>query len=95
MKREIEIEIAGQRLKIRTDEDESYMRELALFVDQRMREMGHGARGMTSLNVALLTALRIADEYHKLTGRDGVVEGALASLAAEVEAVLEPPVSKG
>ncbi|MFT4569233.1 MAG: cell division protein ZapA [Candidatus Binatia bacterium] len=90
MKRDIEIEIAGQRLKIRTDEDESYMRELATFVDERMREMGHGARGMTSLNVALLTALRIADEYHKIATVGDGIDGALAMLATKVEAALEP-----
>ncbi len=89
MKRDIEIEIAGQRLKIRTDEDEAYMRRLAVFVDERMREMGHGARGMTSLNVALLTALRIADEYHKVSGSGEDAETKLEALALAVESALD------
>lgn len=89
MKRDIEIEIAGQRLKLRTDEDEGYMRRLAEFVDERMREMGHGARGMTSLNVALLTALRIADEYHKVANAGDSIEGQLSALAADVESAIE------
>ena len=67
--REIDLEIAGQRLHIRTDEDEAYMRGLARFVDEQMREVGKGQqRGIASLTIALLAALRIADEYHKVEG---------------------------
>ena len=38
--REIDLEIAGQRLHVRTDEDEQYMRQLAAYVDSCMREVG-------------------------------------------------------
>lgn len=88
MKRDLELEIGGQRLKIRTDEDEAYMRRLAAFVDERMRELGHGVRGTTSLNVALLTALRISDDYHRLLEKGGESEGAFAALASKIEAVI-------
>ena len=69
MKREIDLDIAGQRLHIRTDEDENYMRGLAAYVDEQMREIGKGQqRGIASLTIALLAALRIAatqDGVHK------------------------------
>lgn len=88
MKRDLEIEIGGQRLKIRTDEDEAYMRRLAAFVDEKMRELGHGLRGTTSLNVALLAALRIADDYHRAMAEGGDADGAFAALASKIEAVI-------
>jgi cell division protein ZapA (FtsZ GTPase activity inhibitor) len=88
--REIDLEIAGQRLHIRTDEDESYMRGLAAFVDEQMREIGKGQqRGIASLTIALLAALRIADDYHKLQALGQSVESSLESLAEAVEACLE------
>lgn len=89
MKKEIELDIAGQRLRIRTDEDEGYMRGLATYVDEQMRDIGRGQRGIASMNIALLTALRIADEYHKLQRVQEGLDAALERLAEQVEATLE------
>ena len=91
MKKEIELDIAGQRLRVRTDEDESYMRGLAAFVDEQMREIGRGQRGIASMNIAVLTALRIADEYQKLRRLQADMDSALDRLAEQVEATLEKP----
>lgn len=88
--REIDLEIAGQRLHIRTDEDETYMQRLAAFVEEQMREVGKGQqRGIASMTVALLAALRIADEYHKVKDAEASVDLALAQLAEAVESCLE------
>lgn len=88
--KEIDLEIAGQRLHIRTDEDESYMRSLAAYVDEQMREIGKGQqRGIASLTVALLAALRIADDLQKARRATESVEDALEGLAEVVEACLE------
>ena len=88
--REIDLEIAGQRLHIRTDEDEGYMRGLAAYVDEQMREVGKGQqRGIASLTVALLAALRIADEYQKARGIESSIDATLEQLADAVEACLE------
>lgn len=89
MKKEIELDIAGQRLKVRTDEDEAYMHRLAAYVDEQMRDIGRGQRGIASINIALLTALRIADEYHKLNRLQVDVDSALEHLAEQVEATLD------
>lgn len=88
--REIDLEIAGQRLHIRTDEDEAYMRRLASYVDEQMREVGKGQqRGIASITVALLAALRIADEYHKVKNLEESIDNALTSLAEAVESCLD------
>lgn len=88
--KEIDLEIAGQRLHVRTDEDEAYMRGLAAFVDEQMREIGKGQqRGIASLTIALLAALRIADEYHKIKTIEGSLDAALTQLADAVESCLE------
>jgi len=89
MKKEIELDIAGQRLRVRTDEDEAYMRSLAAYVDEQMRDIGRGQRGIASMNIAVLTALRIADEYHKLQRLQADVDRALERLAEQVEATLD------
>jgi cell division protein ZapA (FtsZ GTPase activity inhibitor) len=88
--REIDLEIAGQRLHVRTDEDEAYMRRLATFVEEQMREVGKGQqRGIASMTIALLAALRIADEYHKVKNIEESIDTALSQLADAVESCLE------
>lgn len=90
--REIDLEIAGQRLHIRTDEDESYMQGLAAYVDEQMRIIGKGQqRGIASLTIALLAALRIADDFHKAKGLEEGLEATLQGLADAVEACLDAP----
>jgi cell division protein ZapA (FtsZ GTPase activity inhibitor) len=89
MKREIELEVAGQRLHVRTDEDETYMRGLATYVDEQMRDIGRGQRGVASMTVALLAALRIADELQKSRRVQERMDAALEALADAVEASLD------
>jgi cell division protein ZapA len=85
MMRDIPIDIAGQEIKIRSDEDEDYVRSLASFVDEKMREVARGRNGVTTLNLALIAALTIADELHKLRESGEEIECSLDRLSARVE----------
>ncbi len=88
MMRDIPIDIAGQEIKIRSDEDEDYVRSLASFVDQKMSELGQGRKGVTTLNLALTAALTIADELHKLRESGSSIDGTLDRLSDRVEEVI-------
>lgn len=61
----IEIEIYGQKYKIRVkgEEDEKYISHLTSYVDQKMREVAVKSKSVDVLKVAVLAALNIADEY--------------------------------
>lgn len=83
--RDIPIDIAGQEIKIRSDEDEDYVRSLASFVDEKMRQVGHGRKGVTTLNLALTAALTIADELHKIRSSGDEIEKSLERLTNRVE----------
>ena len=85
MMRDIPIDIAGQEIKIRSDEDEDYVRSLASFVGEKMSEVGQGQKGVTTLNLALTVALTIADELHKLRRSGEEIEGTLERLSNRVE----------
>jgi cell division protein ZapA len=56
------VKIHGQEYTIRADRDPEYIESIARFVDDRMREMARDAGQVTSLRVAILSALNIADE---------------------------------
>ena len=88
MKRELVIEVAGQALTIRSDEDEAYVRALAAFVDAKVRDLSRGQPGTTTLSLALIAALTIADELHKLRTAQEEVEQVIQRLSTRIEAGL-------
>ncbi len=65
MDKVIEIEIYGQKYRIRVkgEEDEKYISHLTSYVDQKMREVAVKSKSVEVLKVAVLAALNIADEY--------------------------------
>jgi cell division protein ZapA len=58
----VQVIVFGQECVIRGDADADYMREIAAFVDERMREGRVAQPSVPPLKVAILTALNIADE---------------------------------
>lgn len=86
--KEVTLEIAGQKLQVRTDDDEGYLKSLAAFVDNKMREASRGQPGVTTLTVALTTALLIADELHKVAKGGADLEAFADRLTARIDAAL-------
>jgi cell division protein ZapA len=62
MKRQVTVQIAGQRYTLRTDADEEAVNELAAFVDARIREVQRQGRVADTQAAATLAALQIAEE---------------------------------
>ena len=59
----VTVSILGRSFTVQTDEDEGYVHQLATFVDEKLRSVRSGG---DSIGVAILAALHIADELHKL-----------------------------
>jgi len=70
MKQRIEVEIYNQTFIVNSEDDEQYVREIASYVDSRMHQLGESAKTAMPLRVAIMTALSIADEYHKALQRE-------------------------
>jgi len=64
----VEVQILGRKLLLSTESDESYVREIAEFVNDKMEEIRLASQSPSTLNVAILAALDIADEYFKQMG---------------------------
>ncbi|MCZ6905863.1 MAG: cell division protein ZapA [Deltaproteobacteria bacterium] len=69
MKNPVEVEIMGQNVTLRSEEEESYVRRVAGYVDEKMQEVLKTTRPIAKFNVAVMAALNIADEYHRLKGK--------------------------
>jgi cell division protein ZapA len=61
----IRVNIFGTEYPIKGDTDPAYIREVADYVDQKMRSIAKNAPMQSSLKVAILAALNIADELFK------------------------------
>jgi len=69
MKKPVEVEIMGQNITLRSEEEESYVRRVAGYVDGKMQDVVKTTRPIAKFNVAMLAAMNIADEYHRLKER--------------------------
>jgi cell division protein ZapA len=86
----VKVEIYNQTYNIRSnDGDVEYIQRLASFVDGRMREIAAGSLTVDSLKVAILAALHIADELHKLRENRDHLDQEFAARSAECADVLD------
>jgi cell division protein ZapA len=65
----IRVFIYDQVYYVRGDMDEEYIQKLAKLLDAKMRAISGRTRTVDSLRVAVLAALNIADEYHRIKAR--------------------------
>jgi cell division protein ZapA len=85
----IRVEIYNQTYNIRSDGDSEYLNQLADFVDSRMREISSGTLTVDSLKVAILAALHIADELHRIKQTYEQADTQLATRSAECAEMLD------
>jgi cell division protein ZapA len=65
VKKTTEISIMGQKFMVKSDSNDDYVGEVADFVDKKITEVMENTQSVASLNVAILAAMNIADEYFK------------------------------
>ena len=70
MKRQVAVEVAGQKFTLKTDADEDYVRSLAKYVDKKIAEAKAGTRTINTQSVVILAALQLADELFQARARD-------------------------
>ena len=68
MKKPVEIKLMNQKFNLKTDSDEAYVQRISDFVNKKIFDVQDKTRSVSSLNVALLAALNIADDYFKMKG---------------------------
>jgi cell division protein ZapA len=61
----VEIKVFGQTYTVKTDAEEEYIQEVAKYVNEKMDEVLKKTKTVSTLNVAILTALNIADDLIK------------------------------
>jgi cell division protein ZapA len=89
----VRVEIFGTGYTIRGEEDQEYIREVAAYVDEKMREINDRLPIASLGKVAVLASLTIADELFKERQEQEKLADRFHeradSLAQELEACLE------
>jgi cell division protein ZapA len=70
----VQVEIFGQVYSIKGKDDPDYIRELAAFIDRKMKEVQKGTGTADPHRVAILTALTITDELYRLREQYATME---------------------
>jgi cell division protein ZapA len=70
----VKVEIFGQVYSIKGKDDHDYIRELAAFVDAKMKDIQKSTGTVDPHRVAILTALTISDELFRLRRQHGALE---------------------
>ena len=83
------VEVCGRQYPIRSDLDDTYITELARYVDRKIRTTAKHAHGADSLQVAVLAALNIADEYFRYRNRQPAPPEDVQRRADELEALVD------
>jgi cell division protein ZapA (FtsZ GTPase activity inhibitor) len=86
--RSVDIEIAGRRFKVRSDDDEAYIQTLVGFVDHKLDNMRRASNLVDREQVALLTLLDVADAlFRERRGREAD-RARISGDAADLRAIL-------
>jgi cell division protein ZapA len=85
----IDIEIYGQKYRIRVkgDEDEKYIGRLTSYVDQKMHEVAVKSKSADTTKIAVLAALNIADEFFLSQKKLDQLNEAIGHMETEIESL--------
>lgn len=66
MKNRVEVEILGNKYNLRTDSDPNYIKEIADYLTEKLKEISQGSTVASTSDISILAALNITDELFKL-----------------------------
>ena len=85
----IPVEIFGREYKIRGHADKNYIREMAKYVDDKMKELASSASLPSQDRLAILVALNIADELFQEKAKSSETISAVEQRANRLIALLD------
>jgi len=83
----LKVRIYGAEYPVRGERDIQYIKELAEYLDTKMREVNNNVRVDSSLRVAILAALNITDELFQERQKLMALQSKLEDKMKEFEAI--------
>ncbi len=89
-KTRVTVYVGGQSFRLASDENESYIREISEFVNNKIAEVQREYPTLSTANCTLLAALNMSDEYHKLRADYDALESRISQLREMPKSVSTP-----
>jgi len=85
----VRVSIFGQSYNIKGDASPDYIQQLAEYLDEKMEDVSRNVSSSNSLQIAILAALNIADEYFQTRSMNSGIEGAVEEKTRELISLLD------
>lgn len=82
----VTLEIGDRPYTLKAGDDPAYVRQVAQYVDRKMKEIAKLAPSLQPTELAVLTSVNIADELFQQGGMD---PEALAEVGARIQALID------
>jgi cell division protein ZapA len=89
----VEVEILGQKYKIRSASEAGYVRELAAYLEKRVSEIRGGGAGQDAARLLALAALYITDELFRLRDERSEADRAASAKVGALRELLDAVVT--
>ena len=93
MKNLIRVEILGREYTVKSDEGEEKVKDIAAYVNRKINEVSESSQTVSTLNLAILAALNIANDYfNAVEGQKNFwqsIEGRSGRLIAMIDSKIE------
>ena len=89
MKKTFEVTLLNQKFQLKSESDEKYVQRVADYVNKKLFDIQEKTKSVSSLNVALLAALNIADDFFKIKSMDKDKVGQARSKVREVVSLID------
>ncbi len=83
-----EVQILGQTYVVKGNEPPDYIRDLASFLDGRIREVYSALPGTPPLKATILAALNITDELFKTRSEQAAISRSITEIETKADAML-------
>lgn len=80
-----DLQILNQRFTIRSDADEKHVKKVSDYVNKKIHEIVTANKAIATSNVAVLTALNIADDFFRKTEEN---KGQVLKWSAKIEELI-------
>ncbi len=89
MKKSYEVSILNQKFIIKSEADERYVQKVADYVNKKIYDIMSGTKSVSTLSVAILAALNMADDFFKIRIEKKDENGNLEKKLKEIIALID------
>ena len=89
MKKRFDIKVLGQEFSVLSDTGDDHVEHVVEYVNGKAEEISKASRSVTTLNIAILVALNIADEYLRFKGEKDLIFTQLESNSSQLIRYIE------